>query len=99
MLRNLYINPQNMAQSADGSHLANVTKEEMQEDAATVLDSEEDTVVSMKRKAEEDPDEQRKSVQPVTEDDKSNSADTNNSQYQSCISWSWIDNGLMWNTP
>lgn len=31
MLRNLYINPQNMAQSADGSHLANVTKEEMQE--------------------------------------------------------------------
>ena len=61
-----------------------LTKEEMQEDAATVLDSEEDTVVSMKRKAEEDPDEQRKSVQPVTEDDKSNSADTNNSQYQSC---------------
>ena len=31
MLRNLYINPQNTAQSADGSHLAHVTKEEMQE--------------------------------------------------------------------
>ena len=31
MIRNLYINPQNTAQSADGSHLAHVTKEEMQE--------------------------------------------------------------------
>jgi len=31
LLRNLYINPQNSAKSADGSHLANVSDEEMQE--------------------------------------------------------------------
>ena len=31
VLRNLYINPQNNAKSADGSHLAHVTDEEMQE--------------------------------------------------------------------
>ena len=31
ILRNLYINPQNNAQSADGSHLAHVTDDEMQE--------------------------------------------------------------------
>ena len=31
MLQNLYINPQNSAKTADGSHLANVTDEEMQE--------------------------------------------------------------------
>jgi len=31
LLQNLYINPQNSAKSADGSHLANVTDEEMQE--------------------------------------------------------------------
>ena len=31
MLQNLYINPQNSAKSADGSHLTNVTDEEMQE--------------------------------------------------------------------
>ena len=30
-LQNLYINPQNSAKTADGSHLANVTDEEMQE--------------------------------------------------------------------
>ena len=31
LLSNLYINPQNSAKTADGSHLANVTNEEMQE--------------------------------------------------------------------
>jgi len=31
LLQNLYINPQNSAKTADGSHLANVTDEEMQE--------------------------------------------------------------------
>jgi len=31
VLQNLYINPQNSAKSADGSHLANVSDEEMQE--------------------------------------------------------------------
>jgi len=31
VLQNLYINPQNSAKSADGSHLTNVTDEEMQE--------------------------------------------------------------------
>ena len=31
LLRNLYINPQNTAKSADGSHLAHVTDDEMQE--------------------------------------------------------------------
>merc|ERR1712029_661842 len=31
LLSNLYINPQNSAKTADGSHLANVTDEEMQE--------------------------------------------------------------------
>ena len=31
MLQNLYVNPQNSAKSADGSHLANVSDEEMQE--------------------------------------------------------------------
>ena len=31
MLNNLYINPQNSAKSADGSHLTNVSDEEMQE--------------------------------------------------------------------
>ena len=30
VLQNLYINPQNSAKSADGSHLANVSDEEMQ---------------------------------------------------------------------
>merc|ERR1719500_2647321 len=30
LLQNLYINPQNSAKTADGSHLANVTDEEMQ---------------------------------------------------------------------
>ena len=30
-MQNLYINPQNSAKTADGSHLANVTDEEMQE--------------------------------------------------------------------
>ena len=30
LLSNLYINPQNSAKTADGSHLANVTDEEMQ---------------------------------------------------------------------
>ena len=30
VLQNLYINPQNSAKTADGSHLANVTDEEMQ---------------------------------------------------------------------
>lgn len=29
--QNLYINPQNSAKSADGSHLTNVSDEEMQE--------------------------------------------------------------------
>lgn len=32
VLQNLYINPQNSAKSADGSHLANVSDEEMQVD-------------------------------------------------------------------
>ena len=31
LLSNLYINPQNSAKTADGSHLANVTDQEMQE--------------------------------------------------------------------
>ncbi|KAF0313480.1 Splicing factor U2af subunit [Amphibalanus amphitrite] len=31
VLQNLYVNPQNSAKSADGSHLANVSDEEMQE--------------------------------------------------------------------
>jgi len=31
LLQNMYINPQNSAKTADGSHLANVTDEEMQE--------------------------------------------------------------------
>jgi len=31
VLRNLYVNPQNSAKSADGSHLANISDEEMQE--------------------------------------------------------------------
>ena len=31
MFQNLYINPQNSAKSADGSHLTNVSDEEMQE--------------------------------------------------------------------
>ena len=30
VLQNLYINPQNSAKSADGSHLTNVSDEEMQ---------------------------------------------------------------------
>ena len=30
VLQNLYINPQNSAKSADGSHLANVSDKEMQ---------------------------------------------------------------------
>ncbi len=31
LFQNLYINPQNSAKSADGSHLTNVSDEEMQE--------------------------------------------------------------------
>ena len=40
VLQNLYINPQNSAKSADGSHLTQVSDEEMQVSSKCYLESE-----------------------------------------------------------